>query len=97
MKHFIVEIIYKAPLEVIESVRPVHRKFLQTGYETGRLLVSGPKASGKGGMVVAKDESQEQIALFFENDPYFLQGLAEYKFIEFTPVSHQDILKDWLS
>lgn len=97
MRYFIVEIIYKAPREHIEAVRPQHREFLQIGYKSGNLLVSGPKSSGEGGIVVAKDDSEEKIRSFFENDPYFLKGIADYRFIEFKPLSRQDLLNGWIS
>lgn len=97
MRYFVVEIIYTAPSKEVEAVRPMHREFLQSGYDTGKLLVSGPKPTGDGGIVIAKDESEDYVKNFFLNDPYNLQGLAEYRFIEFKPMSHQYFLKDWLS
>ncbi|MFA7418191.1 MAG: YciI family protein [Melioribacteraceae bacterium] len=96
MRHFIVEIIYKAPIEKIEELTPIHREFLQTGYKAGMLLVSGPKVPRTGGIVIAKAKSMEELAEFFKNDPYAVNYAADYSFIEFNPKSHQKILKDWL-
>ena len=96
MRHFVVEIIYKAPIEKIEELTPIHREFLQTGYKAGMLLVSGPKVPRTGGIVIAKASSMEELAEFFKNDPYSLNDVADYSFIEFNAKSHQEILKDWL-
>ena len=96
MKHFIVEIIYKAPIEEIERTRPEHREFLKKGYENKILLVSGPQVPRIGGIVIARSESMEKIAEFFNDDPYSLKGFAEYRFIEFNPVSRQEFLNDWI-
>ena len=96
MKHFVVEIIYKAPIEKITELRPIHREFLQKGYESGRLLVSGPQTPQIGGIVIARGESMEEIAEYFSNDPYSKANAAHYQFIEFTPVSRQEFLNDWL-
>lgn len=94
--HYVVEITYKAPIEKIEELTPIHRDFLQTGYESGMLLVSGPKVPRTGGIVIAKANSMEELAKFFKNDPYTLNDAADYSFIEFNPKSYQEILKDWL-
>lgn len=96
MKHFVVEIIYKAPIEKITELRPLHREFLQKGYEKGWLLVSGPQTPQIGGIVIARCESMEEISEFFSNDPYSKAGTAHYQFIEFTPVSRQSFLNDWI-
>ncbi|KAF0143017.1 MAG: hypothetical protein FD122_283 [Stygiobacter sp.] len=96
MRHFVVEIIYKSPIEKIEELTPIHREFLQTGYKAGMLLVSGPKVPRTGGIVIAKANSMEEIAEFFKNDPYALNDAADYSFIEFNPKSHQEILKGWV-
>jgi uncharacterized protein YciI len=96
MKHFIVEIIYKEPIEKIEALTPVHREFLQTGYKNQTLLISGPKVPRTGGIVIARSDSMENIVAFFKNDPYALNNVAEYHFIEFNPKSHQTFLKAWI-
>lgn len=96
MKHFIVEIIYRAPIEKIEETRPEHRKYLKIGYNKGILLMSGPQVPRIGGIVIARSESMEKIAEFFNNDPYSLKGYAEYRYTEFQPASRQDFLKDWI-
>lgn len=96
MKHFICEIVYKAPIEKIEETTLEHRAFLKTGYEKGFILFSGPQVPRIGGIVVAKGESMEAMAEFFANDPYQKKGLAEYRFIEFSPKNFQDFMKAWV-
>ncbi len=96
MKHFLVELTYLASTEEIDKVITVHREFLQTGYDKGILLLSGPKNPREGGIIIAKEESLESIQDFFKNDPYKTNNIAEYKFIEFNPVKFQSFLKDWI-
>ena len=96
MKHFVIEIIFKAHIEKIEAVLEEHRNFLQTGYEKGLLLMSGPQLPRIGGVVIARSNSMEEIAEFFSNDPYNLQGLAHYQYIEFNPVKRQDFIEEWI-
>ncbi len=96
MKHFIVEIVYKAPIEKINEVRDRHRAFLEKGYEQGLILMSGPQIPRIGGMIIARAGSMEEIVEFLSKDPYQMEKAAEYKFIEFTPVHYQDIIKEWI-
>lgn len=97
MKHFIVEIIYKAAPEEIAKIRNEHREYLQKGYDNGTILMSGPQTPKIGGMLVMKGVSMEEIHSFFEKDPYNLAGLTEYVYFEFEPVMSQDFLKNWIN
>jgi uncharacterized protein YciI len=96
MKHFIVLINYTAPLEKIEEVRPKHREFLQIGYDIGFLLLSGTKNPRTGGVVAARAESLEELQLLFSKDPFKVNNIAEYEYIEFEPAQHQPFLDDWI-
>ena len=96
MKHFIVEITYTVPVEKLANVTPVHRAFLQTGFDSGLLLFSGPQVPRVGGLVVARAASLEEIQRFFAEDPYQVQGLGTYRFIEFDPVKYQSFMESWL-
>ena len=96
MKHFVVEIIYKAPLQEIEAVLEKHRTFLQIGYDKGMILASGPQVPKIGGIVLARAESMEVLAEFFADDPYLQENLAHYQYIEFSPVKYQELLSDWI-
>ena len=97
MKHFLVEVNYAVPLEEIDQVLAEHRAFLQTGYDRGLLLMSGPLNPRTGGRVVARAESLEEIRSFFAQDPYNLKSLATYAFYEFEPVKRQPFMEDWVN
>jgi len=97
MKHFLIEIEYLVSVEALGDAILKHRQFLQTGYELGRILLSGPRVPATGGVLIARALSLEEIKAFFEDDPYKILGLARHNFIEFNPVKHQDFLKGWVS
>jgi uncharacterized protein YciI len=97
MKHFIIEVTYLIPLEQIAEITPEHRAFLQTGYERGWLLMSGPCVPRTGGMVVGRAPSLEAMQQFFQDDPYQKRGIAAYRFVEFEPVKLQERMKDWVA
>ena len=97
MKFFLVELTYTVPLPEIEMATPAHRAFLQTGYERGVLLCSGPKVPRTGGVVLARGESLESVQEFFTNDPFQQQRLADYRFVEFNPVKRASCTEDWFA
>ena len=96
MKHFIVELTYTVPAERLAEIVVEHRAFLQTGYERGSLLMSGPQNPRAGGIVVGRAPSLEELQKFFEDDPYQKKGAATYRFIEFEPVRLQEWMNDWV-
>jgi len=96
MKHFVVDIHYLVPVEQLADILPDHRAFLQTGYDKGILLLSGPKEPRTGGLVIARSESLECIQDFFSHDPYHLNNVATHSFTEFNPVLRQTWLDDWV-
>lgn len=97
MKHFIVEILYRAPLDQIDATVAEHRQFLQKGYDAGTLLMSGPQNPRTGGILIARAESLEALQSFVKNDPYNLKGLTEYRYTEFNPVKRQPFLESWIA
>ncbi len=84
-------------MEKIAEILPSHRAFLQTGYEKGWLLCSGPMVPKSGGVVIARAPEKLDIENFFSDDPYLLNQAATYRFVEFEPVKHQNFLEDWIN
>ncbi|WP_293373457.1 YciI family protein [Nevskia sp.] len=95
MKHFLVESTYLVPLATLETVRGAHRVYLQAGIDQGMVLCAGPQASGVGGVILVRGDSQETIEAFFASDPYVREGFARYRYVEFKPVLHAPLLADW--
>lgn len=95
MHHYIVEIIYRAPMERIEQTVAAHRQYLQTGFDSGVLLCSGPQLPRSGGILVARATSREELERFIANDPYKLEQVADYRVIEFQPLMHQALVAEW--
>lgn len=89
---FVVLIHYKCPLEEIDKYLSVHREFLDYHYKQGRLVVSGPQKPRTGGVVIATGNDRELVEEMFKEDPLQLAELADYEFIEFTPVKHCESL-----
>jgi len=96
MKHFLVEVTYAAPMDQVLETRTEHREYLKTGYQRKWLLFSGAQSSKKGGVVIARAPSLEELQAFFKEDPYWVKGLATFRFLEFEPAQCQDFMKEWL-
>jgi uncharacterized protein YciI len=97
MKHFLVEVTYSAPLEQVLKTRNEHREYLKTGYKRKWLLLSGAQSSKTGGVVIARAPSLEDLEAFFKEDPYWVKGLATFRFVEFELAMFQDFLQEWLA
>ncbi|MBA3849215.1 MAG: hypothetical protein C0502_04370 [Opitutus sp.] len=95
MLHFVVEITFTAEFARVEPVVPDHRTFLQTGYDRGWLLMSGPQNPRVGGIVIARAPSRAALEAFFRDDPYAQAGVATYRFTEFNPVKRAAFMEAW--
>ena len=80
---FIIELVYKADLSDIDAHMKAHMAFLKTHYAAGRFLVSGRKIPRDGGIIVAVGKSRAEIEAVIKADPFVMQGLADFRIIEF--------------
>lgn len=85
---FIVEITYKKPLEYIDQYLADHRAFLEAGYQTNCFVASGPQNPRTGGIIISQLTNREQLEQILTQDPFNLNGLVDYKIIEFSPVKY---------
>jgi len=90
---FAVILEYKKPIEEVEKHTVAHRAFLDEFYAKGILVMSGRQTSAKGGVIIANAASREQVEDIFSQDPFSVEGVAEYQFYEFTPNKYQPALK----
>lgn len=96
MKYFVIEVTYTVPIANIDANLKSHRDFLQTGYDQNLLLMSGSQNPRIGGMIIARARSREEIQAFFADDPFQRLSLAEYRFIEFSPLKHAKLVEPWI-
>jgi uncharacterized protein YciI len=80
---FVIELVYKAPLEEIDAHMAAHVAFLKKYYAAGNFLVSGRKIPRDGGIILAVGKTRSQIEKIVEEDPFCARGLAEFRIIEF--------------
>jgi uncharacterized protein YciI len=80
---FVIELVYKADLAEIDAHMAAHVVFLKKYYAAGNFLVSGRKIPRDGGIILAVGRSRREIETIVEEDPFYTNGLAEFRIIEF--------------
>ena len=81
----IVELNYKKTIEEVDAHLAEHRDFLQRHYDNGTLIASGPKNPRTGGIIVAHAD-KETMSEIIKEDPFYINGIADYKITEFDAV-----------
>jgi len=87
---FVIELTYKVPLSQIDAHMKAHVAFLKKHYASGQFLVSGRKIPREGGIILALAESREQIETIMKEDPFCLNGLADFRVVEFRASQRAD-------
>ncbi len=82
---FIVSLTYKVPTEVVDQHLAAHSDFLKKQYSLGNFFLSGRKVPRTGGMIFAHVENQQVLDSIIKNDPFFINGVADYEITEMQP------------
>jgi len=80
---FVIELIYKVDLAEIDAHMTAHVEFLTKHYNAGNFLVSGRKIPRDGGIILAVGASRQQIEAIAKEDPFYTEGLADVRIVEF--------------
>ncbi|MFY9840273.1 MAG: YciI family protein [Xanthobacteraceae bacterium] len=69
---------------------------MQQGYDEGLFLLSGPSIPPKGGVLIARAETIDELNDYLADEPYCKAKVMRFaKVTEFDPVQHQSIRRDW--
>ena len=82
---FIAILTYKKPLSEVDRFLAAHRDFLAKHYATGDFIASGPQIPRLGGVIMMKADSREAVDAIIAEDPFHVNGIADYQIVEFTP------------
>jgi uncharacterized protein YciI len=91
---FVIELLYKAPLEQIDAHMKAHVAFLNKYYAAGNFLVSGRKIPRDGGIIIAVGSSRDAIEALVREDPFVKRGLADFRVVEFRASQRAEGLKN---
>lgn len=76
---------YKKPLEEVDRFLQAHRDYLTEHYAAGDFIASGPQTPRIGGVIIIKAESRAVVDSIIAQDPFNINGIADYQIVEFTP------------
>ncbi len=87
---FIAILTYKKPLEEVDRHLQAHRDYLAVHYAAGDFIASGPQTPRVGGVIMMKAESRAAVDSIIAQDPFNINGIADYQIVEFTPTMFCD-------
>lgn len=90
---FIILLVYKKPLDVVDAHLAAHREYLERNYAAGVFLLSGRKEPRDGGVILANAASPGALQEVIAEDPFHVHGVAEYQIVQFTPTMSSQSLE----
>lgn len=81
---FIIELVYKVPLEEIDAHMKAHVIYLNKYYISKNFIVSGRKIPRDGGIIIANASTKKEIEKIIKQDPFYKNKLADFRIIEFN-------------
>lgn len=95
--HFLLEGEHIVPFERrAPELIAAHRAFLQSGYDKGDFLLSGPTIPPAGGVLVARAASRAALDAMLAEEPYCKAGVMRFSAVTaFHPIMHQAALRHW--
>lgn len=82
---FIAILTYKKPLSEVDKFLAAHREYLAEHYAAGDFIASGPQIPRVGGVIMIKADNRAAVDSIIEQDPFNINGIADYQIVEFTP------------
>lgn len=87
---FIAILTYKKPLSEVDKYLAAHRVYLAKYYSAGNFIASGPQTPRIGGVIMMKAENRNTVDFIISQDPFNINGIADYQIVEFTPTMFKD-------
>ena len=82
---FIAILTYKKPIEEVDRFLQAHREYLSKHYASGDFIASGPQTPRIGGVIMIKADNRALVDSIIAQDPFSINGIADYRIVEFTP------------
>lgn len=89
---FIVILTYRKPLEEVDRFLQAHREYLAEHYAARDFIASGPQTPRLGGVIMARAENRAALDSIISQDPFNINGIADYQVVEFTPTMLGDAI-----
>nr|WP_319570181.1 YciI family protein [uncultured Draconibacterium sp.] len=90
---FIISLTYKEALERIDQELESHVQYLKKQYSLGNFIASGRKVPRTGGVIISQVKDKIELERIIQNDPFYINKLADYEITEFIPSMTSEELK----
>ena len=97
MKYFVIEGTLKNTNLINDDIMKEHMAYTQKVMSEGLILMSGLKSNNSGGLFIMKEESLEKVEEYLANEPLKVNGIQEYKVIEFSPHYFNESPSEWFN
>lgn len=87
---FIAILTYKKPLSEVDRYLQAHRDYLAENYAAGNFIASGPQTPRVGGVIMMRATDREAVDALIAQDPFYINDIADYQVVEFTPTMFCD-------
>ena len=94
---YIIILTYQKDLSEVEKHLEAHRAYLDKYYASGHFVASGAQVPRKGGVILCKAGSKEEILDIIAQDPFHEHRIATYQIIEFIPTKFSEAFEKVLS
>ena len=94
---FLIDLEYLVSWEEVQKHVVEHRAYLGRYYERGELLLSGPKGSKKGGIILSLQQELAEVKRMIAEDPFNTRGVAKFTITEFAAVKYLPVLEKTLN
>ena len=91
---FVIELVYKVPLQEIDAQMKSHMVFLNKYYKSGNFICSGRKVPRNGGIIVAQAKDKKAMEKIMKQDPFYKNQLADFTITEFLASQKIPLLKE---
>ena len=93
---YIILLNYKKSLEEVDKYIPEHVDFLNEHYANKKFILSGRRNPRTGGIILATNCDRKELEMIISKDPFYLNEIAEYEIIDFTPTKFDEGLKKYI-
>ena len=94
---FILVLKYIKPLEEVEKELKPHIKHLEKYYSLQKFICSGRRNPRIGGVILCNAKNMEEVKTIIKEDPFYINKIAEYEIIEFSPTKYAEGFEHFIS
>lgn len=95
MKIFIVEGKIKNPRKMTNDILSEHKAYTAINITEGKVLFSSLKTESGSSVTILKEKGLETVKAFYENEPFFKNGIIEYNISELDVHYNNPLASNW--